>query len=134
MRGVAYDPIFRAKLMALHEQGVPLTSLSARFHVPREVLGRWWRRYQAEDLDGLMPLSRRPHDSPSRVSDRTVQQILRLRMQRLSARRIAHALHLGHGTVQRILERSGRTSCRDQAGQRRAATKNSGLASSSTST
>ena len=31
MRGVAYDPIFRAKLMALHEQGVPLTTLSAAF-------------------------------------------------------------------------------------------------------
>jgi transposase InsO family protein len=93
--------------MALHEQGVPLTTLSARFHVSREVLGRWWRRYQADDLAGLMPQSRRPHDSPSRVSDRTVQQILRLRTQRLSARRIAHALHLGQGTVQRVLERAG---------------------------
>ena len=107
MRGVAYDPIFRAKLMALHEQGVALTTLSARFHVSREVLGRWWRRYWADDLAGLRPQSRRPHDSPSRVSDRTVQQILRLRTQRLSARRIAHALHLGQGTVQRILERAG---------------------------
>ena len=29
MRGVAYDPVFRAKLMALHQQGVPLTTLSA---------------------------------------------------------------------------------------------------------
>lgn len=107
MRGVAYDPIFRAKLMALHEQGVPLTTLSARFHVAREVLGRWWRRYQADDLAGLRPHSRRPHDSPSRVSERAVPQILRLRAQRLSARRIAHALHLGHGTVQRILEHAG---------------------------
>jgi transposase InsO family protein len=107
MRGVAYDPIFRAKLMALHEQGVPFTILSARFHVPREVLGRWWRRYQADDLAGLMPHSRRPHDSPSRVSEQTAHQILRLRAQRLSARRIAHALNVGHGTVQRFLERSG---------------------------
>ena len=44
MRGVAYDPVFRAKLMALHEQGVPFTTLSADFTVPREVLGRWWKR------------------------------------------------------------------------------------------
>ena len=50
MRGVAYDPVFRAKLMALHEQGVPLTTLSAEFGVVREVLGRWWARYQAGDL------------------------------------------------------------------------------------
>lgn len=107
MRGVAYDPIFRAKLMALHEQGVSLTALSARFHVAREVLGRWWRRYQADDLAGLTPHSRRPQSSPSRISARTMHHILRLRAQRLSARRIAHALQLGHGTVQRILERSG---------------------------
>ena len=107
MRGVAYDPIFRAKLMALHEQGVPLTTLSAEFHVAREVLGRWWRRYQVDDLAGLTPHSRRPHASPSRVSARTAQQILRLRTQRLSARRIAHALKIGHGTVQRVLERLG---------------------------
>jgi hypothetical protein len=29
MRGVAYDPAFRAKLMALHEQGVSQRSQSA---------------------------------------------------------------------------------------------------------
>ena len=31
MRGVAYDPILRAKLMALHQQGVPLVQLSAEY-------------------------------------------------------------------------------------------------------
>lgn len=107
MRGVAYAPMFRAKLMALHEQGVPLTTLSAEFGVAREVLGRWWRRYQRDDLAGLTPHSRRPHDSPARVSARTEQQILRLRAQRLSARRIAYALKIGHGTAQRVLERHG---------------------------
>ena len=59
MRGVAYDPVFRAKLMALHQQGVPLTTLSLEFDVPREVLGRWWKRYQTDDLMGLLPASRR---------------------------------------------------------------------------
>lgn len=60
MRGVAYDPVFRAKLMAMHQQGVTFTALSAEFDVPREVLSRWWTRYQAEDLAGLQPRSRRP--------------------------------------------------------------------------
>ena len=68
MRGVAYEPVFRAKLMALHQQGVPLTTLSAEFGVAREVLGRWWVRYQAGDLAGLTPTSRRPHHSPTRTS------------------------------------------------------------------
>jgi transposase InsO family protein len=107
MRGVAYDPVFRAKLMALHQQGVPLTTLSADFGVSREVLGRWWARYRIDDLDGLQPRSRRPHESPSRVSARVEQRILKLRSQRLSAGRIAYALHIGHSTVQRVLERHG---------------------------
>jgi transposase InsO family protein len=107
MRGVAYDPVFRAKLMALHQQGIPLTTLSAEFGVAREVLGRWWARYHVQDLAGLTPQSRRPHTSPSRLSARIEPQILRLRGQRLSAVRIAHALAIGHSTVQRVLERHG---------------------------
>lgn len=72
MRGVAYEPVFRAKLMALHQQGVPLTTLSTEFGVAREVLGRWWARYQAGDLAALTPrfppeirANRVPGTSPS---------------------------------------------------------------------
>ena len=107
MRGLAYDPVFRAKLMALHQQGVPLTMLSAEFGVAREVLGRWWIRYQAEDLAGLQPRSRRPRRSPSRIAAQVVRRIVRLRSHRLSAVRIAHELGVGHSTVQRILEQHG---------------------------
>lgn len=107
MRGVAYDPVLRAKLMALHQRGVPLTALSAEYRVPREVLGRWWARYQVHDLAGLAPQSRRPHASPTRVSAAVERSILRLRSQRLSAMRIAYALQVGHSTVQRVLERHG---------------------------
>lgn len=107
MRGVAHDPVFRAKLMALHEQGVPLTALSAEFDVAREVLGRWWARYQAGELDGLQPLSRRPHTSPTQLRANTVRRILALRGRRWSAVRIAHLLAIGHSTVQRVLEQHG---------------------------
>ena len=107
MRGVAYDPVFRAKLMALHQQGVPLTTLSANFGVSREVLGRWWARYQLGDLAALIPHSRRPHRSLTQVAGRVEQGILRLRKQRLSAVRIAHALGVSPSTVQRILTRHG---------------------------
>ena len=107
MRGVAYDPVFRAKLMALHQQGVPLTTLSAQFDVSREVLGRWWERYQADDLAGLQPYSRRPRRSPTRIAPAIERRILRLRQQRLSAVRIGHQLGVGHSTVQRVLTRHG---------------------------
>ena len=105
MRGVAYDPVFRAKLMALHQQGVPLSTLSLEFGVPREVLGRWWKRYQADDLTGLLPASRRPRRSPTRIAASVERQVLRLRRQRLSAVRIGYQLGIGHSTVQRVLER-----------------------------
>jgi transposase InsO family protein len=107
MRGVAYDPVFRAKLMALHQQGVPLTALSAEFHVAREVLGRWWSRYQANDLAGLVPHSRRPQHSPTRVSRRLERRMLSLRQRRLSAVRIGLELAIGHSSVQRVLARHG---------------------------
>ena len=61
MRGVAYDPVFRAKLMAMHQQGVSMTALSHEFGIARQVLSRWWHRYAVDDLAGLMPQSRRPH-------------------------------------------------------------------------
>ena len=107
MRGVAYDPVFRAKLMALHQRGVPLTQLSGEFGVAREVLGRWWARYQADDLAGLRPQSRRPYHSPGRTAPAVEQQILRLRARRLSAVRIAFAVGVGHSTVQRVLAHHG---------------------------
>jgi len=107
MRGVAYDPVFRAKLMALHQRGVSFTALSAEFGVAREVLGRWWKRYEADDLRGLQPHSRRPRTSPTEISARAARRILALRANRLSAAAIAHQLDLGHGTVQRRLEAHG---------------------------
>jgi transposase InsO family protein len=93
--------------MALHQQGVPLTTLSTDYGVPREVLGRWWKRYQAQDLAGLQPRSRRPHRSPDQTDGATEARILQLRGKRLSAVRIGFELGIGHSTVQRVLTRHG---------------------------
>jgi transposase InsO family protein len=108
VRGVAHDPVLRAKLMALHETGVPLTLLSGRHGIARPVLSRWWKRYQAGDLAGLQPRNRRPHRSPTQ-HDATVGEAIELaRDFGWGVGRIAHELGLGHGTVQRALERMGR--------------------------
>lgn len=109
MRGVAYDPVVRAKLMAMHDEGVSLMALSEEFGIARQVLSRWWRRYTVEDLAGLTPQSRRPLASPTRLSRRLEQRILRLRQARLSAVRIAHELGVGHSTVHRLLARYGQS-------------------------
>jgi transposase InsO family protein len=106
MRGVPHDPVLRAKLMALHEHGTALAELSRAYGIARPVLSRWWMRYQAADLAGLQPLSRRPHRSPQQRSTRDATAVLQLRARGLSAARITWATGLGHGTVQRILERA----------------------------
>jgi transposase InsO family protein len=107
MRGVAYDKALRAKLMALHQQGKSLAELSQEFAIARPVLSRWWARYRESDLLGLDPLSRRPHQSPTRISEAAEWEVLRWRQRQWGAARIAAQLGLGQGTVQRILERHG---------------------------
>src|SRR3989442_10492806 len=107
MRGVAHDPVFRAKLMAMHEQGVTFSALRAEFGVAREVLSRWWDRYEADDLAGLQPHSRRPHTSPTQITARLERQILPLRPRPLTPARIPHSMRVRHGPLQRLLHDHG---------------------------
>lgn len=108
MRGVAHDPVLRAKLMARHQEGVSLTELSTETGIARPVLSRWWARYQASDVAGLRPTSRRPHRSPTRHARAVLEAIDAVRDFGWGVGRIADELGLGHGTVQRALERLGR--------------------------
>lgn len=108
MRGVAHDPVLRAKLMAQHEAGIPLSILSERHGIARPVLSRWWARYRADDLRGLEPRSRRPHRSPTQHAAAVRDAIAEARDFGWGAQRIADELGIGHGTVQRELERTGR--------------------------
>src|SRR5215470_12901082 len=92
VRGVAHDPVLRAKLMAMHDQGVPLSVLSNRHRIARPVLSRWWARYTRDDLAGLQPQSRRPHHSPTRVSPAVPRAILAARDFGWGVERIADEL------------------------------------------
>lgn len=133
MRGVPHDPVFRAKLMALHGGGMPLSELSREYGIARPVLSRWWARYQVADVAGLMPHSRRPHRSPGKTAAAELRRILHLRAQGLSAARIGLATAVGYGTVQRTLERAGSVASRGRRSRDRSGTKSNAPASSYTS-
>jgi transposase InsO family protein len=94
--------------MGLHVQGRSLSDLSREFAIPREVLSRWWQRYQRAGLTGLAPQSRRPHHSPA-IAASAVRGILQLRRRRLGPARIAALVGVSGKTVHRVLVRQGQS-------------------------
>ncbi len=107
-RGVAHSPEMRSFVMGLHAQGRSLSDLSREFAIPREVLSRWWQRYQRDGLAGLAPQSRRPHRSAA-IARTIVRRILQLRRRRLGPARIAALVGVSGKTVHRVLVRHGQS-------------------------
>jgi transposase InsO family protein len=105
-RGVAHSSETRSFIMGLHAQGRTLSDLSRAFAIPREVLSRWWQRFQADGLVGLTPHSRRPHRSRATEAP-LIRRVLQLRRRRLGPARIAALVGLSAKTVHRILVRHG---------------------------
>jgi transposase InsO family protein len=105
-RGLAHRPETRSYLLGLHAEGRSLSELSRTFAIPREVLSRWWQRFQRDGLGGLEPHSRRPkHSHTTRPA--LVRRVLQLRRKRLGPARIAPLVGLSAKTVHRILVRAG---------------------------
>ena len=52
-RGRAYSVDFRLAMMKQHAQGRSFTALSRETDVPRDVLRRWWQRYEAGGAPAL---------------------------------------------------------------------------------
>jgi transposase InsO family protein len=115
MRGVAYPVGERELLMRQHAQGVSFRALSQQSGIRRELLSRWWRRYQEEGRTGLEPRSRRPQHSAEQLPVTVEQEILELRKRGWGPARIALALKIGHSSVYRVLLRHGRNRLRPPA-------------------
>jgi len=111
-RGRAYSVDCRVAMMKQHAQGRSFAALSRETDVPRDVLRRWWTRYQAGGAAALVPRSRRPHRSPQQVSATTEAAILAWRAQQWGPARIALKVPASAPTVYRVLVRHGRNQLR----------------------
>lgn len=107
-RGRAYSLDFRIAMMKLHAQGRSWSTLSREADVSRDVLRRWWQRYEAGGEAALRPRSRRPRSSPTQVPAATEAAILQWRNQGLGPARIALQVAPSVSTVYRTLVRHGR--------------------------
>lgn len=112
MRGKAIAIEQRAYWMARHEAGAALRALSVESGIAREVLSRWWQRYQREGLAGLAARSRRPSRSPTAVGPDVHREILRQRAHGHGPAVIATRVPVSVATVYRILVQHGRNQLR----------------------
>lgn len=96
--------------------GSAIGEVAARYDTSRQTLHSWRRRFEQEGMPGLLDRSRRPRNSPTRLSAEIEAEIceLRRRHPRWGARRISHELS-GHrpepapsrATIHRVLSRNG---------------------------
>ena len=70
----------RYKLIQEYEAGESISALAAIYGVSRKTAYKWIDRYAGEGLGGLQDRSRRPHNSPSRVSAEVEEAIVAARL------------------------------------------------------
>ncbi len=98
----------KSRCVRLVESGMSVSEVARLLDMTRPTVYKWLARYRAQGVEGLVERSRRPHFSPSQLSPRAVQQILRLRQkERLGPWHIAQRLHLSTSSVYRTLCRHG---------------------------
>ncbi|MFE0646854.1 helix-turn-helix domain-containing protein [Streptomyces sp. NPDC058877] len=112
---------YQAVLEALG--GSAIGEVAARYGTSRQTLHSWRRRFEQEGMPGLLDRSRRPRNSPTRLSAEVEAEIceLRRRHPRWGARRISHKLSArgpkpapSRTTVHRVLSRNGLVRTQEQ--------------------
>jgi len=101
-------PLGRLTMVLRIEAGRPVAHVAAEMGVSRPTAYKWWRRWQAEGVDGLVDRSSRPHRCPHRTPAPIEAQILELRTTlKHGPARIGLQLGVPASTVHRVLCRLG---------------------------
>src|SRR5262249_1511565 len=98
-------PVMRYELVQRVVSGYRLRAAAAAFNVSPKTAAKWTRRFLQFGRSGLYDRSSRPHRLYRPTPSSLVEQVARLRHQRWTGSRIAHALTLSPATVSRILRR-----------------------------
>jgi transposase InsO family protein len=103
-----------------HKEGERVSALSCEYGVSRQTIHKWIQRYDEEGACGLFDRSRRPHGSPTRISEEVERQIIELReeygwgglnIRDLLAR---EGVKVSASTVDRVIARNGLIRDRDK--------------------
>ena len=100
-------PRGREILISRLERGEHPLDVAAAMGVSASTVYKWWRRYRAEGLGGLLDRSSRPKASPNRTPGAVEAKVIALRKERRIYQRIAAQLGVSRATVGRILTRHG---------------------------
>jgi transposase InsO family protein len=101
-------PLGRFTLVLRIEGGRPVAHVAREMGLSRPTAYKWWHRWQAEGLAGLVDRPSRAHSSPHRTAGHLEAAIAELRQElKLGPARIAARLGLATSTVHRVLCRLG---------------------------
>lgn len=90
----------RLTWVKLYEETNDAGLVCRRCGISRPTLRKWWKRYQAQGIDGLQSQSKRPHSSPNTKIDEKLESLIleRRRSRNLGARRLQTELIRLHNT------------------------------------
>lgn len=101
-------PLGRFTLVVRIESGRPVAHVAQEMGVSRQTAHKWWRRWRAEGLDGLVDRPSTARSCPHRTPPAVEAAIAELRRElKLGPARIAARLGLVASTVHRVLCRLG---------------------------
>jgi transposase InsO family protein len=101
-------PEGRLRLCHRIADGWTVAAAAESMNISRQCAHKWWRRYQAEGLEGLRDRSSRPLSCPHQTPARVERRIVALRhSRRLGPARLAGIVEVPASTVHRVLVRHG---------------------------
>jgi transposase InsO family protein len=107
-RNAPLTPEGRLRLCQRIADGWTIAAAAESMNISRQCAHKWWGRYQAEGVAGLVDRSSRPRSCPHRTPARLERRIVALRQSRkLGPARLAGIVGVPASTVHRVLVRHG---------------------------